>query len=82
MTQPAVSDVRKWAQSVGIPVASRGRLAPEVRLAFDEAHRKALVDVPSDANLAASGEVNTPRSVRVAPAVGATTVRTITARRS
>jgi hypothetical protein len=78
MTQAAAADVRRWAQSVGIPVASRGRLAPDVRQAFAAAHRD-VVAVP-DVN--GSAGMSNPRTVLVAPAVGATAVRRISARRS
>jgi hypothetical protein len=78
MTQAAAADIRKWAQSVGIAVASRGRLAPDVRQAFAAAH----ADVIGEPNLNGSAKVNTARTVHVAPTVGATAVRRISARPS
>jgi hypothetical protein len=63
---------------VGIPVASRGRLAPDVRQAFAAAHRE-IVTIP---DVSGSAEMDNPRMVLVAPAVGATAVRRISARRS
>jgi hypothetical protein len=79
MTQAAAAaDVRKWAQSVGIAVASRGRLAPDVWQAFAAAH----AEVNGEPNLTGSATVNHLRTVHVAPAVGATAVRRISSRRS
>lgn len=78
MTQAAAADVRKWAQSVGIPVAARGRLAPDVRQAFAAANAEAS----GEPNLNGGAPVDHLRTVHVAPAVGATAVRRISARRS
>jgi hypothetical protein len=78
MTQAAAADVRKWAQSVGIAVAARGRLAPDVRRAFAAAH----AEVNGEPDLNGSAKVNSPRTVHVAPALGATAVRRISARRN
>jgi hypothetical protein len=78
MTQAAAADVRKWAQSVGIAVASRGRLAPDVRQAFAAAH----AELNGEPNLNGSAKMNNPRTVHIAPTVGATGVRKISARPS
>lgn len=37
--EPTTAQVRAWALRVGLPVADRGRLRPEVRAAYDVAHR-------------------------------------------
>ncbi len=39
VAEPATSEVRAWARSVGLPVARQGRLRPEIVQAWSDAHR-------------------------------------------
>ena len=48
MEQTRTADVRRWAKEHGLEVAARGRLAPHVLLAYEEAQSAAL-DVPRPA---------------------------------
>lgn len=36
--EPTAATVRSWAQLAGLPVATRGRIRPEIRAAYDAAH--------------------------------------------
>jgi hypothetical protein len=85
MTQPAAAEIRRWAQAVGVPVGQRGRLSPEVRDAF-QAAQSAQTSPRAEAGGAratgqhAAGDAGPLRTVRVAPAVGVSSVRRIRAR--
>ncbi len=37
--EPSIADIRTWALAVGLDVAAKGRLRPEIRAAFEQAHR-------------------------------------------
>ncbi len=37
--EPSIADLRSWALGMGLDVAAKGRLRPEIRAAYDEAHR-------------------------------------------
>jgi len=39
--EPSTAEVRAWALAAGVTVADRGRLRPEVRAAYDDAHAPA-----------------------------------------
>lgn len=85
MTQPAAAEIRRWAQSVGVPVGQRGRLSPEVRDAFHAAHPAQTRPQEEAGSARATGQHATThtgplRTVRVAPAVGRSSVHRITAR--
>jgi hypothetical protein len=85
MTQPAAAEIRTWARSVGVPVAQRGRLSPEVRDTFLAAHSAQTRPQGEDDGARATGRpAVTPtgalRTVRVAPAVGRSSVRRIKAK--
>ena len=38
LREPSIADVRAWARAVGIDVADKGRLRPDVRAAYESAH--------------------------------------------
>jgi ERCC4 domain len=37
--QPKPAAIRKWARQAGLAVAAKGRIPPEIRAAWDEAHQ-------------------------------------------
>ena len=37
--EPSVADIRAWALTTGLDVAAKGRLRPNIRAAYDQAHR-------------------------------------------
>jgi hypothetical protein len=84
MTQPAAAEIRRWAQAVGVPVGQRGRLSPEVRDAFQAAHSAQTRPRAEAGGVRVTGQHaagDAPlRTVRVAPAVGVSSVRRIRAR--
>jgi hypothetical protein len=85
MTQPAAAEIRRWAQAVGVPVGQRGRLSPEVRAAFQAAHSAQTRPRDEGGGAWATGQhaaggADPLRTVRVAPAVGRSSVRRIRAR--
>jgi hypothetical protein len=55
---PTTADIRAWAMDMGLQVSDRGRLRPEILVAYDAAHGdaapSAAVSTPSDADPATS----------------------------
>ncbi len=37
--EPSIADVREWAIAAGLDVAAKGRLRPEIHVAYEQAHR-------------------------------------------
>lgn len=63
MTPSSTADIRKWAKGTGLEVGDRGRLSPDIVVAYNNAHRMA----PASARSVAAARTEQPSTKATSP---------------